>query len=154
MKSSERNSINNEVKYLQNKGVSVKIIEAGTYEDIKAALEDKEIKMLVTSGHGGKSGFIETADGNTFSPTDLENINVSDSLKTVIFENCYQGGSNKNTNDNEKKWEEAFDGKVDVVGWKNTTTTTETKSFNGGGWFDRQPGNLKNYCKEIAGENN
>ncbi|MGN0729696.1 hypothetical protein [Treponema sp.] len=154
MKSSERNSINNEIKYLQEKGISVNVIEAGTLKDIKAALEDKEIKMLVISGHGGKTGFIETADGGTFSPADLENIKVSDTLQIVIFENCYQGGSDRKKNDNEKKWEEAFGCNVDVVGWKDTTTTGETKRFNGWGWFDRQSRNLKSYCKEITKEDN
>ena len=149
MKASERKSINDEIKFLQDNGVSVTVIENGTYEDIKEALEDKNIKMLVTSGHGTRGGSIETSTGGRFSPSDLENINVSGSLKTVIFENCYQGGSNKKTDDNEKRWEEAFGENVDVVGWKDTTTTAETKSFNGCGWFDRQPRNLRSYCEDI-----
>ena len=152
MKESERNSINNEVKYLEDNNIAVKIIENGTFTDIKKALEDPNIKLLVTSGHGRKSGSIETADAGTFSPSDLMNINVSESLETVIFENCYQGGSSKDTNDNEKKWEDAFGGNIDVVGWQDTTTTSETQRFNNWGLFDRQSRNLMSYCKEIVKE--
>ena len=43
-------------------------------------------------------------------------------------------GSSKDTNDNEKKWEYAFGGNIDVVGWQDTTTTSETKRFNMGIW--------------------
>lgn len=38
-----------------------------------------------------------------FAPFNLKAINISGSLKAVVFENCYQGGSNRRTNDNEKK---------------------------------------------------
>ncbi|MCQ2582683.1 MAG: hypothetical protein MJ160_02145 [Treponema sp.] len=56
------------------------------------------------------------------------------------------------TFDNEKKWEEAFEGKVDVVGWKWQTSKYETKKFNNSGWFDRQSNNLMDYCKGIIDE--
>ena len=152
MKAYERNSINEEIGYLIQNGVSVKIINEGKYNDIKRALEDKQIKMLVTSGHGNSEGSICTADNRSFEPANLSRINVSDSLKTVIFENCYQGGKHIFTNDNEKKWEEAFEGKVDVVGWKWQTSKYETKRFNNSGWFDRQSNNLMDYCKGIIDE--
>ena len=62
-KKMERNSINQEVKYLRKHGATVDMIERGTFEDIKNAFEDPEVKLIVTSGHGAKSGYIQTADG-------------------------------------------------------------------------------------------
>ena len=43
-------------------------------------------------------------------------------------------------------------GNIDVVGWQDTTTTSETQRFNNWGLFDRQARNLKSYCKEIVKE--
>ena len=43
-------------------------------------------------------------------------------------------------------------GNIDVVGWQDTTTTSETQRFNNWGLFDRQSRNLKSYCKEIVKE--
>ena len=45
-----------------------------------------------------------------------------------------------------------YTGKIDVVGWQDTTTTSETQRFNNWGLFDRQSRNLKSYCKEIVKE--
>lgn len=68
----------------------------------------------------------------------MQKIEVGESLKTVIFENCYQG-------DFEKDWESAFGGSIDVVGWHKKTYTIETRLFNGCGTFDRQDLNLRDY---------
>ncbi len=40
------------------------------------------------------------------------------------MENCHQG-------DIKDKWKKSFGNNVDIVGWKGTTTTYETKRFNG-----------------------
>lgn len=151
-KAYERNSINEEVGYLIQNNISVKVIENGKFSDIKNALEDKQIKLLVTSGHGSDVGYIETANGQSFGPSHLKNINVSNSLETVIFENCYQRGKTLFSNENERKWEEAFGGKVNVIGWGWQTFTSETVRFNNSGLFDRQIFNLMHYCKGIVNE--
>jgi len=56
MKADERESINEEVQYLKDIGFSVKVIEAGSFGDIKAAFEDKDVRMIIFSGHGAKNG--------------------------------------------------------------------------------------------------
>ena len=38
---------------------------------------------------------------------------------------------------------------VDVVGWKGTTTTTETKSFNGWGMWGKQIYTLRRYMRKT-----
>ena len=153
MKAAERESINEEVQYLMDKGFSVKVIEAGTFGDIKRAFEDKDVRLIIFSGHGDKYGSIETTGGGYFSPNDLSKLKVSNSLETVIFENCYQGGSNWFTDDNKRKWENTLGKNVTVVGWRSTTSVPESKRFNDSGMFDRQKYNLMHYCQEIAGEN-
>lgn len=75
------------------------------------------------------------------SPNDIKTAAKGENLKTVIFENCFQG-------DIEDKWEKAFGNNVDVVGWKGTTTT-ETKSFNGWGMWGKQIYTLRGYMRKT-----
>lgn len=48
-----------------------------------------------------------------------------------------------------QKWENAFGGNVDVVGWIGTTNSIETRLFNGSGAFDWQSYNLRDYIDNI-----
>ncbi|WP_024468186.1 hypothetical protein [Treponema pedis] len=61
--------------------------------------------------------------------------------------NCHQG-------DIKDKWKKSFGNNVEIVGWKGTTTTYETKRFNGWGFFDRQSTTLRGYLKKINKEKN
>lgn len=45
-----------------------------------------------------------------------EDFLVCNSLETVIFENCYQGGSNGFIDVNKRKWKNALGKNVTVVG--------------------------------------
>ena len=139
MKAPERNSINDDISWLENKGVSVKVLESSTKQDILNAISDNEVRIIITSGHGYENnGGIQTSDSGSFRPSDLYGQKIGTSLNTVIFENCYQG-------DMEDAWESAFGNNIDVVGWKGETNTFETISFNGIGIFDRQSSNLRDY---------
>ena len=138
MKEFERSSILDEIKYLQKKGFSVRVIEKGTKEEVLKAFSDDKAKIIITSGHGSDNGHICTYDFGKVRPVDVQELEVGESLKTVIFENCYQG-------DFEKQWESAFGGSIDVVGWHKKTNTVETRLFNGCGEFDRQDLNLFDY---------
>ena len=146
MKEFERSSIMDDIKYLQKNGISVKVIESGTREDILNAFSDDKAKIIITSGHGSDDGCICTSDSSKVYSWDVQKLEVGDSLKTVIFENCYQG-------DFETSWEEAFKGTVDVVGWNGKTNIYETRFFNGNGWFDRQDLTLNDYLNlSLFGE--
>ena len=123
-------------------GVSAKLIIRGTQNDILQAIQDPECYAVITSGHGCNDGTICTADNLYFSQSDIDKTKLSKNLKLVIFENCYQG-------DFEKEWEAAFGGNVDVVGWSEKTTTTETIFFNTIGIFDRQEKNISSYLSYI-----
>ncbi len=142
MKRFERGTINDDVKYLEEKGLTVAVIESGTKQDVINAINDPEAIVVVTSGHGDRTGIV-TADGGRFRPSDVDPTQVSQNLQTVIFENCYQG-------DIETKWENAFGNDVDVVGWESTTNTPETRSFNGFGWFDGKDKDLRDYLNDAV----
>ena len=153
MKQKERSSINNEISYLLENNFSVVVNEFASLKDVKAAFEDPNAVMIVTSGHGSKDGKIGTADQSTFDKEQhLTKENVSPKLKILILQNCYQGGSNWFTNDNQKKWKDFLGGNVDVIGWRGKTYDVETINFNTHGFFDRQKYNLMDYCKKIAEE--
>ena len=139
MKGFERSSIDDDIKYLQQKGIAVRVIESGTKEEILKAFGDDKAKIIVTSGHGSrKKKGIFTSDDQIFTFSDLSGFDIGDSLKTVIFENCFQG-------DFEKQWESALGGSIDVVGWHGKTNNVETRLFNGNGNLDRQTLNLRDY---------
>ena len=142
----EKETIKDDIAYLQKKGLSVIILD-GTKASTQKALKDKEAVLIIISGHGDPKGGVYTAEGGEelLKPEDIANIKVSDNLQTVIFENCYQGDS-----EILNKWKSAFKDKVNVVGWEGTTTVKETKKFNTHGLFDRQRKRLFNYCKEAV----
>lgn len=140
MKSYERSSINQEVKLLREKGLTVEIVEDATLKDVFAAFSDPEAMMIVTSGHGSNDGTIQTADDKWIGPSDFKD--VSSSLVQVIFENCHQG-------DFIDEWKSVLGENVDVVGWKSTTSKYETKRFNNSGFLDRQAKKLGDYIQSI-----
>jgi len=146
MKEFERSSIIDDIKHLQKNGFNVRVIENGTKEELLKAFSDDNAKMIVTSGHGSEYGYICTSDYNKLYPSDVQKLEAGESLNTVVFEHCHQGNI-------EKQWESAFGGSIDVVGWHDTTSTLETRLFNGCGAFDRQDLNLRDYLNSsLFGE--
>jgi RHS repeat-associated protein len=140
MKDEERASINEEVEYLREMGISVMVIENATKDDVLSAFSDREAIMIVTSGYGYDEAKIPTADGKTVTPADLKN--VSPSLRILIFENCYQG-------DYIQDWRNALGTKIDIVGWSGLTYTYESLSFNDMGLFDRKNKNFISYSLDV-----
>jgi hypothetical protein len=140
MQNFERSSIQDDIDYLREKGLTVEVNEHATKQDVVAAFADRDAIMIVTSGHGYDAAKIQTADKKSVEPNDLKRI--GNKLRIVIFENCYQG-------DYMKEWESAFGPGVEIEGWTGTTTTIETRSFNGKGWFDRKNKNLREYVEDV-----
>ena len=145
----EWSSINDDIKFLRENGISVEVDLAATKKDINQAFLDPEATVIVTSGHGIKAGKIMTSDGLTFSPDDIPVINRSSKLKAVILENCYQRGKNWFSNKNEVKWKKKLDEDTLFIGWKGCTNIYETKNFNGHGYFDRQKLNLRQILEKV-----
>ena len=143
LKSKERNSINEEVQSLEDKGIQVNVFEYSSRDDILYLLEKDTNNIIIFSGHGYPDGTIQTSDKCTISPSDVKKLAPFKNLKVVIFENCHQGGKNK------KNWEEAFGKDVVVIAWKGKTSAYETRRFNNSGFLDRQKNNLQYYI-ELA----
>lgn len=142
MKSQERNTIMDDISWLKDNGISVKVIENGTKNDILNAISDDEAQVIVTSGHGlTNNAGLQTSDRKSLKPADLKNQKIGENLNTVIFENCFQG-------ELEDSWENSFGNNIDVVGWEGETNIFETRSFNGTGLFDRQKLNLRDYLEK------
>ena len=142
-KNYERFSINDDIQMLEDNGISVKVFETSTKEDILNIISNDETVILITSGHGyTNNGGVQTSDKQAFTPKDLESIEIGENLKLVIFENCYQG-------DLVNEWEAAFGNGIDVVGWKGETSVFETIMFNTVGIFDKQKMNLAEYLSLI-----
>jgi hypothetical protein len=145
MRSFERSSIDDDVSRLQESGISVKIITSATKTDILTAFKDPESMLIIFSGHGyEKSVGITTADGLGFSPLDIqiEDVKTGPNLRTVIFENCYQGNFIN-------QWKEKLGENINVVGWNTSTNSIETRSFNGLGIFNRLQSTLKDYIDAV-----
>ena len=140
-KNYERFSIDDDIQMLEDNGISVKVFETSTKEDILNIISNDETVFLITSGHTNNGG-VQTSDKQAFTPNDLESIEIGENLKLVIFENCYQG-------DLENEWEAAFGNGIDVVGWKGETSVFETIMFNTVGIFDKQKMNLAEYLSLI-----
>jgi hypothetical protein len=140
MQKFERSSIQDDIDYLRDMGLTVEVNEHATKQDVEAAFADQDAIMIVTSGHGYNAAKIQTADKKSVEPSDLKK--VGNKLRIVIFENCYQG-------DYVREWKAALGQGVEVEGWTNTTTTIETRSFNGLGWFDRKSKNLREYVDDV-----
>ena len=141
MKSQERWSINNDISWLENKGITVIVLESATKKELLNAFSDNNAISIITSGHGydNEEG-IQTSDGKSLKPSDILKENVGKSLNTVVFENCWQG-------DIKSDWESSFENNTNIVSWKGPVRTYETISFNSIGLFDRQPKNLRQILK-------
>jgi hypothetical protein len=140
MQNFERSSIQDDVDYLRDMGLTVEVIEHANKADVESAFADPDAIMIVTSGHGVDAAKIQTADGKYITPQDLKE--VGNKLRFVIFENCYQG-------DYINEWSTALGEGVEIIGWKGITTTVETKSFNDRGWFSGKMKNLRDYVEDV-----
>jgi hypothetical protein len=141
MQKYERSSIDDDIKFLQEQGLTVKVVEHASKADVKAAFADPEAMLIVTSGHGYDAAGIQTADGGSFIPSDLTDSNYN--LRTVIFENCFQG-------EHKEEWAQALGEHTNIVGWEGTTSIFETKRFNNSGILDRQDRNLRSYLNNAV----
>ena len=154
----ERPTINDDIYFLMNSGCKVKVYDgyygrpAGTKENIKKALEDSDSIGIIFSGHGHEWGGISTSDGKSIYPSEINSYNISDNLDLIIFENCYQKGSEKGIDDNIRKWKNVFSPGVNIVGWEDTLSVFETIMFNDLVFFDRQDKNLRGYLKTLIND--
>jgi hypothetical protein len=132
--------VSDDIRRLKKEGYSVVVKEFAVADDLKQAFADPEARLIYISGHGEEDGRLLTSDAGHFSPDDLRNITLSDSLKTIIFACCHQG-----TKGNIKKWREAAGEGKEIIGWEGPTYPRETIQFSSFGFFDRKKKKLSDY---------
>gem|GEM_PF-4551701 len=70
---------------VRKKGVSVKVLESATKQDILNAISDNEARIIITSGHGyTNNGGIQTSDSDSFHPSDLAGQSIGDYLNNGV----------------------------------------------------------------------
>ncbi|MCA9659925.1 MAG: hypothetical protein KC486_16390 [Myxococcales bacterium] len=129
MLAKELESIDDDIEVLRRAGYTVVVDPQGTKEDFLEALrgEGEGAKGLAPAGilwsaHGYEDGAIETCDGGTIRPEDVDTASVSPELRLMIFSACYTGSRSAT-------WRKALGGRPLVVGWGRPVTITRAVDF-------------------------
>ncbi|HFE46014.1 MAG TPA: hypothetical protein ENJ18_11080 [Nannocystis exedens] len=129
MRDRELENIDDDIETLRNAGYTVVVDPEGTKEDFLQALrsEGEGAEGLAPAGilwsaHGYEDGAIETCDGGTIRPEDIDTARVSADLRLMIFSACYTGSRSTT-------WRKALGGKPLVVGWGRPVTITRAVDF-------------------------
>lgn len=129
MLAKELESIDDDIEVLRRAGYTVVVDPQGTKEDFLEALrgEGEGAKGLAPAGilwsaHGYEDGAIETCDGGTIRPEDVDPATVSPALRVMIFSACYTGSRSAT-------WRKALGGRPLVVGWGRPVTITRAVDF-------------------------
>ncbi len=129
MRDKELENIDDDIETLRKAGYTVVVDPEGTKEDFLQALrcEGEGAEGLAPAGilwsaHGYEDGAIETCDGGTIRPEDIDSATVSADLRLMIFSACYTGSRSTT-------WRKALGGKPLVVGWGRPVTITRAVDF-------------------------
>jgi len=103
---------------------STAIVEGATKQSFLEAFSDPEARFILIYGHGGRSLFagVETSDGEYFEPSDLIGIDLSKSLKTVVFLSCFQ-------EELKEQWVAVLPEGTRIVAWPGLLTTEQIHSL-------------------------
>ncbi len=141
-KSSEKESIQDEMEYLKSAGYLVVYIEFATEKDITTAFADPNAVLIFSTGHGDPPGTIRTTNEEHVEPGEIK-IPAGSNLKQVILEHC-------NVGDQAEKWQKVLPKDAELTTWTGQTTTKESVQFNSeGGIGDRQWGTLMSRVKTL-----
>lgn len=129
MREKELENIDDDVEILRQAGYTVIVDPEATKEDFLAALrgEGERAEGLAPAGilwsaHGYEDGAIETCDGGTIRPEDVDPKSVCPELRVMIFSACYTGSRSTT-------WRKALGGRPLVVGWGRPVTITRAVDF-------------------------
>lgn len=103
--------------YLNENGYIVAIKSNATAGDFSSwvdgsseLLDGVKPSAIIWSAHGGDDGSLQTCDGSSLRPSDLEQIKVSESLRLAVFSSCHTGV-------HARQWHSALDQRPTIVGW-------------------------------------
>ena len=141
-KTTEKQSIQDEMEYLKNAGYLVVYIEFATEKDITSAFADPNAVLIFSTGHGDPPGTIRTTNEEHVEPGEIK-IPKGSNLKQVILEHC-------NIGDQSEKWKEVLPKDAELTTWTGKTSVEESVQFNTeGGIGDRQWGTLMSRVKSL-----
>lgn len=134
MRDEELSYLEDDVVDAAERGFKVVYDKSGTKAEFEAALYDSSCYGIYWSGHGidKGNGTIQTSDGKTIRPSDLDPNKVSGKLQFLILAAC-QSGTGKDA------WEKLIKKKAvdaEFQGWVDNTTTSETNDFTDDAYFD------------------
>ncbi len=129
MRDSETADIEDDVLYAAAAGFKVVYDKAGTREDFFNAIYDSTCTGIYWSGHGYMNGNVQTSDGRTVRPEDVDTSRRSPNIKYLILAAC---GSGKG----QERWKSVLGEQCEFEGWVEITTTSETRDFTSGGLLD------------------
>lgn len=125
----EQEGILDDIEVLRAAGYTVVVDPQATKEDfldaIRGAAEGASglhPAGILWSAHGYEDGAIETCDGGTIRPDDIDSKTVSDGLRLMIFSACYTGARSAT-------WRKALGGRPLVVGWGRPVTIDRAVDF-------------------------
>ncbi|MEZ4450608.1 MAG: hypothetical protein R3B09_14095 [Nannocystaceae bacterium] len=125
----ELEGIVDDIEVLRGAGYTVVVDPQATKEDFVDAIrgEGEGVKGLVPAGilwsaHGYEDGAIETCDGGSIRPADIDGSTVSPGLRLMIFSACYTGSRSST-------WRKALGGRPLVVGWGRPVTIDRAVAF-------------------------
>jgi hypothetical protein len=129
MLAGEFEAIQDDLKVLTAAGYTVVVDRAARCEDLLGAIagtapgvEGLAPAGFYWSGHGGNDGRLETCDGGTFGPEDLDPATVATGLRVAILGACYVGAHSR-------RWRAALGGEPLVVGWGRPVTLERAIDF-------------------------
>lgn len=141
-KSTEKESIQDEMDYLKSAGYLVVYIEFATEKDITSAFADPNAVLIFSTGHGDPPGTIRTTNEEHVEPGEIV-VPAGSNLKQVILEHC-------NVGDQAEKWQKVLPKDAELTTWTGKTSVEESVLFNsGGGVGDRQWGSLMSRVKSL-----
>jgi hypothetical protein len=121
--------IDDDIEVLRKAGYTVVVDPQATRSELLEALAGKAEGAvgLVPAGiywsaHGGPDGSVETCDGSTVGPADIDPATVAEGLRLMILSACYVGSRSRT-------WRKAIGGKALVVGWGRPVTLERAVDF-------------------------
>ena len=151
MRDSETADVEDDVLYAAAQGFTVVYDLAGTHADFYAALYDSTCYGIYWSGHGYMDGDIETSDGLTLSPSDVDTSRRASGIQYLVFAACGSGIK-------QAAWQRAMGPQCKFQGWVDITYVSETNDFTSTDMQDSLSGHngtdegmeLRDYINEAS----
>jgi hypothetical protein len=122
MRDDETEDLEDDVLASAARGFKVVYDKAGSYTEFFDAIYDSSCYGVYWSGHGYMNGSIQSSDGKSIGPDDVDAKKVSKKIVYLILAACGSGlGADK--------WKKVMGSQCKFEGWKEKTNISETNDF-------------------------